>query len=392
MANNLGGGTSGLTAITSGTPNAGIGNVGQGVYWVGADNNIYTKVSGQNGVKNIGPVGVAALPKGLSEIANPNPPKASSSSSTGPNGEGSSSSSSTGSSSGSYSSGGSSSGSSTNDPDAVAYYTDLINQLTTQLNGAKGEQGTGLANINNAYNEALNNTNTAQSNALSSLATQGSENGQARENNIGSINQNANQAYNSLMALLGASGAGVSSAATTNVPYAVAQNASGQRAGANTTYNTNKNSIDSATTTTKQQYQTALDDLLNQKNSNTENFMSGLLGQEGQLEQQIAAAQINRGEQGGQSYTQAAQGAGDTTSAINDIQGQLNNIFAQYATPTYTVNPVSVTQPNLTTYSVDPTTVAAQTSSPNVDAAFAPYLQQLQTQPNILTDSTGTSK
>jgi hypothetical protein len=48
----------------------------QGVYWVGADNNIYTKSSGQTGVKNIGPLGVAALPQGLSQISDPNPPAA----------------------------------------------------------------------------------------------------------------------------------------------------------------------------------------------------------------------------------------------------------------------------------------------------------------------------
>lgn len=47
----------------------------QGVYWVGADNNLYTRVSGQNGVKNIGPNGVAALPSGLSRIDDPNAPK-----------------------------------------------------------------------------------------------------------------------------------------------------------------------------------------------------------------------------------------------------------------------------------------------------------------------------
>lgn len=271
----------------------------------------------------------------------------------------------------------------TSSPDAVAYYTDLINQLTSQLNSAQGMQSTGINNINNQYDLAVNRANQNQGTVLSGLNTQEAQNQTGRENNIGTINQNAQNAYNSLMRLLGASGAGVSSAAQFGAPQAVSKNASQQRAGADYTFNTNEASIGTARNQANTQYQNALTDLLNQKNQNTETFLTNLLNQEGNLEQQIGSAQVNRGLYGGEPYSVAAQGAGNTTAKVQDIQNQLNDIFNRYATPSYTVNPINVTSPNLASYSVDPTTVKAQTQNPTTDNSYLPYLPQTQ-QPNIL--------
>lgn len=293
-----------------------------------------------------------------------------------------------GSTSGSTGGSGSSSGTTT-DPNAVAYYSDLINQLTSQLNGAQGELPTVEGNVQSAYDTALNQENQSESNAESQIKTELGSNATQRESNIGQINSNANSSYNALMQLLGANGAAVSSAATTGVPYAVAQNASSQRQGADTTFNTNETAIDTADTTQKQQYQNALQDLLTQRNTNMGNAESSILQQEGSLEQQIAAAQINRAEYGGESYAAAAKGAGNTTAAATNIQDQLNSIFKQYATPDITPTPVTVTTPNTTTYSVDPTVAKAATANPTTDTSFLPYLQNIQ-QPNILTGANTT--
>lgn len=269
-------------------------------------------------------------------------------------------------------------GAGANDPNAVAYYNDVISQLTSQLNGAKGQEGTGLDNITQNYNDAVNQQNQAESRAESGYATQRAQNGTQRENNIGQINLDANQAFNALMGILGAAGAGVSSAAQVGAPQAVAKNASSQRAGADTTFNQNDTAINTAEGQTKDAFANALKDLLTQRNTQTQNFESGLLNTEGQLESQIRDAQINRAEYGGQSYASAAKGAGDTTQAINDIQAKLGQIFQQYATPKFDVSPVTVTQPNTTSYSVDPTTVRAQNANPNTDSSFLPYLASLK--------------
>jgi hypothetical protein len=269
-------------------------------------------------------------------------------------------------------------GGTTNDPNAVAYYDDVIKQLTSQLNGAQATEAPGLNNITQNYNDALNQQNQGESNAESGYATQRAQNGTNREQNIGAINLDANQAFNSLMAILGANGAGVSSAARFGAPQSVAQNASTQRAGADTAYNENNTAIGTAEGQTQESYANAVKDLLTQKNTNTQNFESGLLNTEGQLEQQIRDAEINRAEYGGESYATAAQGAGDTNQAIDSIEAKLGQIFQQYAAPTFSVNPVTVTQPNLTDYSVDPTTVRAQNANPTTDSSFLPYLASLK--------------
>lgn len=280
------------------------------------------------------------------------------------------------------------------DPNAVAYYTDVINQLGKELAAAQGEESTGVKNINNAFNQSNNQLNQQESTAESGYNTQRAQNGQQRETNIGTINSDANTAFNSLMALLGASGAGVSSAARYNAPQAVSQNASRQRGDADQTFNANNASIGSAEDATKQQYQNALTDLLTQKDTNIQNFLSGLLGQEANIQQQIGSANINRAEYGGQSYQQAEKGAQGQTNAVNSIESRLGDIFKQYATPSFTVNPVTASTPNLTSYSVDPTTIEAQTANPGTDSSFLPYLASLNPnnqKDNILTGATGGS-
>lgn len=73
MAGNLAPPSASTAPVATGGAGA-VAPVNQGVYWTGADNNIYTREAGQNGVKNIGPNGVAAIPKGLKGISDPNPP------------------------------------------------------------------------------------------------------------------------------------------------------------------------------------------------------------------------------------------------------------------------------------------------------------------------------
>lgn len=344
------------------------GSPGNGVYWIGSDGNVYAKAAGFNGVQNWG-APTADNPmidviNGLQQISDPNPPAPASNST-----------------------GGTGSGSVTTDPNAVAYYTDVINQLQSQLGSAQAQQPTLIANIENAANQQQTELNQQEGTAESGYAGQRASNGQNRAQNVSSIDQNANSTYQSLLSLLGAAGAGVSSAANFNAPEAVSKNASAQRSGADTTYNSNESAIDTADTQTKQQYQNALTDLLSQENSAKGNALTSLLNSEAQLEQQIGSAQINRAEYGGQSYQQA-EASDNTKGAIGSIESQLNDIFKQYATPSFSVQPVSVTTPNLTSFSTDPITIASQSSNPSTDSSFLPYLSSLKNN-NQTTSPTG---
>lgn len=333
--NQFGGSTNGLAAIFSGTPNAGIGTTGG------------SKPAAKAPAAKSAPASAAA--------AVPTP--TASTITTGGTGGG---------------------GGSSTDPNAVAYYNDVVNQLTAELNAAKGEQDTGINNINQGYNDQLNQLNQGESAAESSYNTQDAQNGQQREGNLNTIAQGARTAYDSLMSLLSGAGSGVSSAARYGAPQAVSLNASQQRSGADQTYNTNRTAIDTARKGTQQQYGNSIADLNSQKNSQVESFLSNLLGEEANLEQQIGAAKINAAEYGGKGYKAAEAGAGNETSNVNNIESQLSDIFKQYATPTFNVTPVTASTPNLTGYKYDPTSIGASQASPGTDQSIATYLPKQQ--------------
>lgn len=331
---------------------------GGGVDWIGADGNYYIKTATSNGVQNLG----AATPdnpnidviNGLTQIQDPNPPQQTTPTTTTNTGTG------------------------TSDPNAVAYYDDVIKQLQAQLGAAQNEQPTILGNIENAANQSRNELNQSESTAESGYGTQRATNGQQRAQNIGSIDANSNGTYQALMSLLGMNGAGVSSAARFGAPQAVAKEASGQRAGANFTYNSNDAGITSNENATKQQYQNAVSDLLTQENNSKANALTTLLGQEAQIQQQIGAAQINKAQYGGQTYAQAQAGSGNMTQAIQNTENQLQDIFKQYATPTFAVNPVTASAPNFAKFAVDPTTIKSTAANPGTDQSLLPYLGQLK--------------
>ena len=279
-------------------------------------------------------------------------------------------------STGLFSPGGSSGSGAPND--AATYWGDVISQLQSELGSAKSQQPTLISNIENAANKARSDLNSQESTAESGYATQRGTNAQSRASTISSINQGARTAFDSLMGILQAAGAGVSSVARFGGPQAVAGEASSQRGGANTTFNANDSAITTAENATKQQYQSALSDLLTNENTSKGNALASLLGQEAQLEQQIGSAQINRAQAGGLSYADARAASGDTTKAIGSIEDQLSHIFTQYATPSFKVNPITVSTPNMAAFSSSPIDVKAANANPNTDSSLLPYLASLK--------------
>lgn len=258
--------------------------------------------------------------------------------------------------------GGSSSTSSAPAPSQLQLaYNNIINQLTGQINSDQGYQQQGLNNIDTANNNAIAQEGQRDQTAIQSNQTQ-------RENNIGSINQDASQVYNSLMQILGRAGQGGSSAALYNVPYAVSQNASGQRAGADYTYNANAtnernthaenlNSIDSQTATNKQNF-------LQQLQSNIQGLQTQLGNAEANAS--YAGANVNQGM------------IDNTNNSIAHTQSVINQLMSQYTTPTYQ----APSSPSITSWTLDPTTVNAQAANPNGQASTAPYLQSATNQKN----------
>lgn len=276
-------------------------------------------------------------------------------------------------------SGGSGSGAPTSDPQAVSYYNDVIDQLQRELSSAQGQHDTGLANIDNGYQRSLDRVNQQEGNDLSNYATQDVNNNTNKETTLNNIGNDAGNTYSSIMQMLGHSGAGVSSAAQFTAPELVSQNATTQRTGAFNTYGQNQNAIDTARKQTQDSYNNSISDLGLQRDQAKQTFLTNLLNTEGGLNQQIRDATINRAEAGGANYQTAANQAGSFKTAADNIQGQLDQIFQQYATPTFTAKAVTAAPANISQYTFDPTKVATQQQSGgSTDASLLPYLQQIK--------------
>lgn len=225
MANALGGGTSGLSAITSGTPGPAVSSAPavstpQGDYWVGADNNIYTKVAGQNGVKDIGPNGVAAIPNGLSKIADPNAPAATGGSPTTPAATG-----------GVTSSGNSTSGGGTLSQAVI----DAVNQSIAN----------DIAQNNGNYSTALSTNQANQANGDTQYGTQLTDNTEGRAQSIQQAEQGGAQGLQGLDAVLASLGA-LNGTGSVLAGRAVANTTNSDIGGANQTYETNQQAITNA--------------------------------------------------------------------------------------------------------------------------------------------------
>lgn len=268
-------------------------------------------------------------------------------------------------------SGSSSSSSSYANPAAASLYGNLAGEYENEVNTLEGEEPTLEGNINNAYNTSVSEQNQAEGNEQN-------QNNQQRQSTFGTIDQNANSTYNSLMALLGASGAAGSSAATFGVPQAVGTNTDSASNSANSTYSENENTIQESNAN-------ALADLLSQKNTNLANGLAGLKSQE---ESDVQEAQ---GDEANAAYYGGTPNASLNTSLNTDagnIQSQLSQIFSQYATPTYT----AAAAPTLASYTqpTAPTVTTPSASTPTTSTAFLPYLTQSAQGQNLLTGSNTT--
>ena len=249
-------------------------------------------------------------------------------------------------------------------PNLATVYNNMANGLNADMTTVGNNWDTSYANQQGQ--EDLQNT------------TANNNNSATRESQLGTLNQNTNSNYNTLMALLGGAGAGVSSAASNNVPYAVAQNASAGQSGIDNTYNTNASTIDTS-------YKSAMNDLLNQYNSGKSNALQSLSTQQAQDYLQAQAADTNATAYNGSNYGNATANAATAGQNAVNAEDAITQLMNQYQTPTFTPEAA----PNLASFSYDPTTVNAASANPTTSTGFLPYLTQLQ-QPNLLTGANTT--
>jgi hypothetical protein len=234
--------------------------------------------------------------------------------------------------------------------DNAAYYNDMASQLQGQIGQLDNQQNIGLGNINNSYTGSLNRLDQQKGVAQRDYNTGVQNNSRQYLNTRNGIMQNSRATTNALQRLLGMNGSGNSSAAFEQAPYAVGLQATQNLTGAQSTYGTNAQSLDTGWQDTERSYGNSKEDLNTQKYQQ-ENSLKGSIAQtRASLLDKIANARVQAQVAGGSSYASAAAVRTPFQSQINDLLSQITNYGNQYANPVMRAADVSYKAPDLGQY------------------------------------------
>lgn len=249
----------------------------------------------------------------------------------------------------------------------LAYLSDQASQLQDLLNRTSTGLDQGLASNDAQYQEQLNQAADAKAQQYNTYADDRTTQNQDKLAAYDTIDQNANQGYNSLAQLIGRSAGTGSSAYQELLPEVVGTDTSTKRAAASTTFGQNLANIQNNQNNYDLSYQDTLDDLANQKKQNEDTLRSGIETQRQSINQQLEdnAAQVAEANGGGASAVAAAEAPYQT--AITNSRNAVDSFFSQFQ-PTYTSQPAVATPVNLADYTTDSSMVNAAADPTTTDS------------------------
>lgn len=211
----------------------------------------------------------------------------------------------------------------------------LIGQLQGQINQLDPTQAKGFENIASSYNLQGNRLRDQNAVAKRNYEQGVQQNTQSYLGNRNGILTNTRATTNSLQRLLGINGAGNSSAAYEQAPYAAGLQGSQQLNEAQQVYGQNAGKLDTSWQDTQQSYSDSLKDLDRQKyqqenslRSSIANTRAGLLGRMGEI--QKAPSRY--------------------TGQINDLLAQITQLGQQYEQPIKAAPGVAFQTPDQASY------------------------------------------
>lgn len=213
----------------------------------------------------------------------------------------------------------------------------VIDQLNGQLGQLDQQQGVGLNNLQNSYQTSLNSLDQQNQLAGNQYNTQKQQNTQSYLNNRNNIIANTNSQANALQRLLGINGAGNSSAAYEQAPYAAGLQGTQNLNQAQTTYGNNGANLQNAYDQTEQQYGTGKDNLNQQLYAGQNSLKSSIAQTRANILSQLATAQNSPTAYTGQ---------------INDLLNQITQLGSQYANPVLSAPNLSYNPATLANYSL----------------------------------------
>jgi hypothetical protein len=267
--------------------------------------------------------------------------------------------------------------------DTAAYYQQQIDNLNGQNGRLDSQLNSGLQNYQDSFNRSTNRLNEQNALAQRDYNVQtDTNNSQYGRNRSSIIGQTSNRA-NALQRLLGLAGAGNSSAATEQAPYAAGLQGTQQLTDAQTSYGTNARNLDMNWDKTKTAYKNNQEDLAQQLYSGQNSLRSSINSTRASLLGQIQGLAQQRDMSKGASYTQARNNQGAYQAQINSLLDSIAGLGRQYANPVVSTGDIKFDVPSLSQYNLKSGTAPISQSNPgtsSVDPVFAPLLNQQRDQ------------
>ncbi len=256
-----------------------------------------------------------------------------------------------------------------NDPGTLAQYDQSIGLTNTALGRLGTQLNSGNQGIDTAYTDALNqlllNKNQGQT-AYNSSKLSNSQNYVKAKNTVG---VNAGNNLSGLLRLLGARGAGGSSAALISAPGAVARQATQQRAGIGQDFAQNLQGLDTNWNNFLTGYNNQVSSAGSQKDRQKQQLQQSIDTNRSSLLQSLATLNSQKAAATGGNPSAAAQPYLDQANSVLDRLANYSVAPINYQTQAYNA-------PSLASYTTTNQTPTYQGQSAPNDY-YSPYLQAL---------------
>jgi len=251
--------------------------------------------------------------------------------------------------------------------DEMAYWQDQLDNADRQIGRLGTQQQVGEQNIDRSYQSAYDRLLGDKEVTNRDYTT---KRGQTVEDNItakSNINSSVRNRNTGLQRLLGAKGAGNSSAAQILAPYAAAKEGNQQRQQVQTAYSRNIGGLDTAWGDYEKDWQDSSNDLGTQRETQKQALRSGISQTEAKLQEEKANAAVQRAQAGGQNYTQARNARTPYMQRINQLISQIDALGAN---PQLQARQATYKAPTLSDYTYD------RYAAPSVGSGVDPNMAQ----------------
>lgn len=249
-----------------------------------------------------------------------------------------------------YGGGGGSAGTAQDMADEIAYWQDQMANADVQISRLGRQERTGERNIEKSFESAYDRL-LGDKNRTNRDYTQ--KRGETIEDNVtakSNIDTSVRNRNTAIQRLLGARGAGNSSAAQILAPYATAKTGSQQRTQVQNAFGRNLQGLDEAWGDYEADWTESEGDLKAQRKAQERELQSGIAETRAGLLEQKANAALQRAQAGGASYSEARKARAPYLQRINQL---LNRIDSLGVNPVFTPKTAAYKAPELAQYTYD---------------------------------------